>query len=356
MAFERTLGGFEQGLKRTFDLFGLSAWACVFPPSFQAGGRPLFIAQGVNAAKSTLLAKASKEGLEAVLGEKESVEPVLLVLAKEIAPSQNSRCRVLRITRDGRGSDLIIFCYRAAEQPDFRQEELQLLSQAGRLLDRCFLSLAEQQHQEFMVGLFRLVSNLHSEGLCILDNRLRVLFENRKFREHMHVWNHGQAESQNLTLPRQSELPQAWKEACDRSFAALREVSFPPSTSRMVVTQGPVSKLRFSLSSTEYIEGAVRYLALQGSLGVRPYMMLTSSVRTEQVSGPVSLAKIAEALAFSRRESQLAELILRGASAQEIASRLRISVPTVKTHIRNILRKAGVKTRLQFVGLCRNAR
>ena len=65
-------------------------------------------------------------------------------------------------------------------------------------------------------------------------------------------------------------------------------------------------------------------------------------------------AKIAEALGFSRRELELGELILSGAPAQEIATKLKISLPTVKTHIRNILRKAGVRTRLEFVSLCRN--
>ena len=47
-------------------------------------------------------------------------------------------------------------------------------------------------------------------------------------------------------------------------------------------------------------------------------------------------------------------MILSGAPAQDIANQLKISLPTVKTHISNILRKAGVKTRLEFVGLCRN--
>src|SRR5690606_675178 len=105
------------------------------------------------------------------------------------------------------------------------------------------------------------------------------------------------------------------------------EVSFPPTSNRLVVTQGPVSNLRLSIGANEFIEGAVRYLAFQGSLGVRPYMMLTSSRRVEE-PGALPIAKIAAALAFSRRETQLAELILRGSSAQEIANRLKISVTT----------------------------
>jgi DNA-binding CsgD family transcriptional regulator len=51
---------------------------------------------------------------------------------------------------------------------------------------------------------------------------------------------------------------------------------------------------------------------------------------------------------------ELGEMILSGASAQDIANQMKISLPTVKTHISNILRKSGAKTRLEFVGLCRN--
>lgn len=355
LALQRNLAGFQQGLRRTLEHFGLSAWAVIFPPTTAVDGRPVFMAHRIRTAGSPLLALASKEGFDKIYPSQGSAARVLTTLAREISPNPSERCRLLRVPRDKAG-DFILFCYRERTAADFSAGELELLVQVGRVLDRCFLALAEDQEHQFEAGLFRLVGNLHPEGLCVLDNRLRVLFENRKFKEHMHVWNHGMAAVQNLTLPKQSELPEEWRDACDRSFQAFREVKFPAVSGRMVVTQGSVSSLKQPLDATRWVEGAVRYLAFQSLLGVRPYLMLTSTLQSRQTSSSeATLARVSEQLRFSRRETELAELILRGSSAREIATQLKIAMPTVKTHIRHILHKAGVKTRLQFVGLCRPA-
>ena len=353
LALQRSLAGFQQALKRTLDQFGLSGWAVIFPPTTAVDGRPVFIAHGIKSAGSPLLAAASKQGLEAIFPTQGATARIITTLAREISPDPSHRCRVLRTKRE-KGGEFVLFCYRPGTAEDFSALEIEILSQVGRLLDRCFLALAEDQEHQFEAGLFRLVGNLHPEGLCVLDNRLRVLFENRKFKEQMHVWNHGLAALQSLSLPKQSELPEVWRAACERSFQAFREVKFPAVSGRMVVTEGSISTLRQPIDGDRWIEGAVRYLAFQSALGVRPYLMLTSVFHRKQTSfNEVTLARIAEQLRFSRRETELADLILRGSSAREIASQLKIALPTVKTHIRHILHKAGVKTRLQFVGLCR---
>ncbi len=353
LALQRNLGGFQQCLKRTMEQFGLSAWAVVFPRGSVVGGRPVFMAHGIESRQSPLLVQASKEGIESIFPPQGVETRVLTTLAREMDPAPGSRFRILRVRRE-KGGEFILFCYRPATAVDFSAGELDLLSNVSRLLDRCFIALAQAQENEFEAGLFRLVGNLHPEGLCVLDNRLRIIFENRRFKEQMQVWNRGLAALQSLSLPKQSELPPAWREVCDQSFQAFRAVKFPPVSGRMVVTQGSVSVLKLPLDAESWLEGAVRYLAFQSAIGVRPYLMLTCAYRRQQpTSVGLSLETIAERLGFSRRETELADLILQGSSAREIASRLKIAMPTVKTHIRHILHKAGVKTRLQFVGLCR---
>lgn len=353
LALQRNLAGFQQCLKRTMEQFGLSAWAIVFPPGAMVGGRPVFMAHGIESRRSVLLAKAQKEGIEAIFPAEGIDVQVLAMLAHEMTPTPSHRFRILRARRD-KGGEFILFCYRPATANDFSPAELDILSKVSRLLDRCFIALAQAQENEFEAGLFRLVGNLHPEGLCVLDNRLRIIFENRRFKEQMHVWNRGVTALQNLSLPKQSELPAVWREACDRSFQAFKEVKFPPVSGRMVVTQGSVSVVNHSLDAESWLEGAVRYLAFQSAIGVRPYLMLTCAFRRQQPAAVgLSFEVIAERLGFSRRETELADLILQGSSAREIGSKLKIALPTVKTHIRHILHKAGVKTRLQFVGLCR---
>jgi len=352
VALQRSLPGFEQALKRTLALFQLSGWACIFPPSLQAGGRAMFVGHGIKPGNSKLLVESFKSGNEAAFLHPEAGAPLLARLAQEISPDRSSRCRIMRVAR-AKEIELVLICYRPPTEADFTATDVEQLMRAGRVFDRCFQVLAQDQQQEFLAGLFRMVGNLHPEGLCILDSRLRVVFENRKFREHMHLWNHGSGAIQNFSLPRTVELPADWQKACEQSFQAFQRVQMPPASGKMVVSQGAIMSLQRGIGA-EMIEGAVRYVAFQTALGVRPYMMLTSSLRQRQAPGPVPFAELAAALRLSRREQELGELILSGASARDIVAKLKISLPTVKTHIQNILRKSGVRTRLEFVSLCRN--
>jgi DNA-binding CsgD family transcriptional regulator len=308
---------------------------------------------GLKSGRGPLLTRAAKEGIEAIYPPDGPSPRTLAALAQEISPEASHRCQIIR-TRREKSSEITLFCFRPKAAADFSAEELELLTVVGRLLDRCFAVLSEDQEHQFEAGLLRLVGNLHPEGLCVLDNRFRVVFENRKFKEQMHLWNHGLAGAQSLTLPKQSELPAVWQEAVERSFQAFREVKLPPVSGRMVISQGPLSEVKHRVDEAQWIGGAVRYIAFQSAFGVRPYLMLTSSLQRQQNTGSgLTTARIAEQLGFSRRETELAALILKGSSAREIADALKIALPTVKTHIRNILYKAGVKTRLQFVGLLR---
>lgn len=49
------------------------------------------------------------------------------------------------------------------------------------------------------------------------------------------------------------------------------------------------------------------------------------------------------------RESEVAELVLHGFSNAEIAERLYLSLPTVKSHVKSILRKSGAKNRWELI-------
>jgi NarL family two-component system response regulator LiaR len=57
---------------------------------------------------------------------------------------------------------------------------------------------------------------------------------------------------------------------------------------------------------------------------------------------------------LTRRERDVVHLMSKGLSNQEIANELFIAAPTAKAHVHNILRKLGVKTRLQAVLLVAN--
>lgn len=54
---------------------------------------------------------------------------------------------------------------------------------------------------------------------------------------------------------------------------------------------------------------------------------------------------------FTKREQQVAALMLRGKSPDDIASELQLSINTVKAHIQKIYRKANVSSRAEFLVL-----
>ena len=65
---------------------------------------------------------------------------------------------------------------------------------------------------------------------------------------------------------------------------------------------------------------------------------------TDELSSPITLAQ-GEIVVLTRREKQVAQLLIAGESNKEIGRALNISVPTVKSHVHNLLRKLGVQRR-----------
>ncbi|MDC7226778.1 MAG: helix-turn-helix transcriptional regulator [Spirochaetales bacterium] len=70
------------------------------------------------------------------------------------------------------------------------------------------------------------------------------------------------------------------------------------------------------------------------------------------------LSKLTEcfclAMEISEREGEIVRLLIEGRSNNEISESLFISQNTVKTHVRNIYRKAGVSNRLQLLAKIRS--
>ncbi|MGX5818668.1 LuxR C-terminal-related transcriptional regulator [Chitinophaga lutea] len=82
---------------------------------------------------------------------------------------------------------------------------------------------------------------------------------------------------------------------------------------------------------------------MMGILGEEGFFEI--AVRPEGTPTPFSLR-------FSKREVEIIRLIAEGKKNDEIAAELFISSPTVKTHRRNILRKAEASTSAELIAIC----
>ena len=91
--------------------------------------------------------------------------------------------------------------------------------------------------------------------------------------------------------------------------------------------------------------------ALFPFLWLRRYFLPFHQSRIANAQTKSALDMRWEQYGISKREREIAELILLGLKNQEIERRLIISPHTVKNHIYNLYKKAGVKSRVQFVRL-----
>jgi len=74
--------------------------------------------------------------------------------------------------------------------------------------------------------------------------------------------------------------------------------------------------------------------------------------RLSLLSSPQQLnPHVMQNMGISAREQEVLSLLISGLSYQQIADQLFISLPTVKTHVSNIYRKAGVKNKVGLINL-----
>lgn len=54
-------------------------------------------------------------------------------------------------------------------------------------------------------------------------------------------------------------------------------------------------------------------------------------------------------LGMSQKEAEVTKYLVNGLSNKEIASRLNLSAETIKSHVSSILKKAGMKNRVELI-------
>ena len=100
-------------------------------------------------------------------------------------------------------------------------------------------------------------------------------------------------------------------------------------------------------ASFEELVGAIRSVASgEKVLPQRLANSLFSQIASEnsgRIRGPMI-----DAVRMTRREHEVIELIGEGLSNKEIAQRLNIATHTVKSHVRNVMEKLALHTRLQI--------
>ena len=138
----------------------------------------------------------------------------------------------------------------------------------------------------------------------------------------------------DLTPPRmQPRLEELWRR--------LRETGFLTGTYEVVTPDGGSWEVTYYAVSARVPERHV--VAFSPAGWPENELNLSETERIEPVA--------ASAAELTDREREVVELLAHGLTGEEIAARLQISRDTVRTHIRNALRRMGAKTRPHLVAL-----
>jgi two-component system, NarL family, nitrate/nitrite response regulator NarL len=128
-----------------------------------------------------------------------------------------------------------------------------------------------------------------------------------------------------------ASLPGVWNvtEAAHRSGArvVLFGLSDDPRPLEAATNSGCAQTLRIGATSRELID------ALDG-------------IRSVETRAPDQPAEAHIVASLTSREYQVLQLVAQGLSNKEIATALTVSLPTVKSHVHNVLGKLGTRRRL----------
>jgi DNA-binding CsgD family transcriptional regulator/GAF domain-containing protein len=215
---------------------------------------------------------------------------------------------------------------RAKDAEPFSQRDVQkaaLCSSAiANALDRALETEEIFQHDRHVASA---VSALTGVGLAILDERLRLVYCTREARDLL---------DRLAGRDAAGELPPPVR----RAAASLqRQVASSPVESREALevserfdVQGPPIDAR--LRCLNVARGAVRYV-------------MTLKRAPDSICETGRLLE----LGLTKREADIAQLVVGGLRNADIADRLCVSINTVQTHLRSIFVKLGVRNRASLM-------
>ncbi|PRB60626.1 response regulator transcription factor [Microbacterium sp. MYb45] len=119
------------------------------------------------------------------------------------------------------------------------------------------------------------------------------------------------------------------------------------------IRAGAVGFLLKTVDAPALVQAVRSVAAGEGALDPRVTRRALAAV-VQGVAAPSPTASTAERTDLTVREREVLDGILQGWSNAQLAARLRISVPTVKTHVSNVLTKLGARSRSHAAAIVRS--
>ena|SRR5436190_6547478 len=142
------------------------------------------------------------------------------------------------------------------------------------------------------------------------------------------------------------QRPQLIGRLADDFFAEHERVGFAREWRELVTGDGNAEREMLCADGGRVL---IRYKAARRTAGGRGFVLyLATQVRPAPPHGDRERDS-AMRYAFSPREREVVQLVAQGLTTRDIADELRVSLETVRTHIRHAMGKLGSRTRAQLV-------
>ena len=230
---------------------------------------------------------------------------------------------------------------RAKHRGAYEPEMLTTLSRALPHLKRMVQIMLRLNDMETRAGVDEALWNRFRHGIVLLENSGRILWSNAAADTMLSRGDGLIVRGGVLQAPVAEDnaaLSKLIGEAADTArrcgFGSGGALALPRESRRpLAVLVAPFS-----------IDRAVHNMPLR-----RPAVVVLINDPECDQRAPVEM--LAQLYRLTRRETALAGLLLQGLDLREAAGRLEVSMPTVRTHLRQIFEKTGTRRQAQLVSL-----
>jgi DNA-binding CsgD family transcriptional regulator len=214
--------------------------------------------------------------------------------------------------------------FKTKEHGDFTEYELKLLGLIGSVFNESLALYKQYQENKNRISFLDIATSEQGFGLAVIDERGTIVYTNHFFVSFVSdVFN--------------TESAAASVAAMDAFLFEQTGMKITRITDSVTLHTGK-HDFCFEPHCITGAEGNIRFFFI-------------SIDKKKLAQFPDPRVKFAETYNMSAQEIEVAALILQGFDNKKIAESLFISIPTVKFHVRNILRKLGVSNRSAIISM-----
>jgi DNA-binding CsgD family transcriptional regulator len=240
-----------------------------------------------------------------------------------------------------------IVLYRMPEEGEFDETQIAHIETIRPLLSSLLAHLLEhQQQQSVQSDILDFLADL-PVGLILYDARRRPLFVNEEGYRQTQLWLHAPAIPPRGDAKASFRLPPEIHAAGERLRQRWLSDALGFAPARSALSESVSHPLRNDMKATVTIAQAKDDIARPPGMLVR-YSGMAARVEATFQPSPAQLSILSQ---LTPGERNVALLVMRGMSNQDIADALHRDITTVKDHLSHIYDKLGIRGRTQLMAM-----